>query len=223
MTRDRLKQVAIEVLLAVVVLLVFVTYKFHRKVESLESRVAAQSQPPAAVYVSIDDDDVTGDFDAPVTVVEFTDYTCGLCARYYMQIYPQIHQKYIETGKVQWVVRNFPSSPSPHAQKAAEAAECAGEQGDYYGMHYMLYEHQADLGIDNYKKWARELGLDGAQFDQCLDSGAMAEEVRLDMIEGYSYGVEGTPVFFVNGEKLTGAKPFEVIDDAIQRALGETP
>jgi len=88
-------------------------------------------------------------------------------------------------------------------------------------MHFMLYEHQKHLGADTYKRLARELRLDGELFDQCLDSGAMAEEVRLDLIEGTTYGVAGTPVFFINGEMISGAKPFEVFDEAIQRALGE--
>jgi protein-disulfide isomerase len=206
-------------MIVVALLLAFVTYKLYRKVDALESRDAAQSRAPAVIDVSIDDDEVTGDPNAPVTVVEFTDYTCGACAKYIMQVYPQIHQKHVETGQVRWVVRNYPVSRSPNAQKAAEAAECAGEQGDYWGMHYMLFERQAHLGVANYKMWARELGLDGELFDQCLDSGAMAEEVRLDMIDGMSYELEGTPTFFINGEMISGAKSFEVFEEAIQRAL----
>ena len=126
-----------------------------------------------------------------------------------------------ETGKVKIVVRDFPLSFHPHAQKAAEAAECAGEQGNYWAMHDKLFGNQSSLGVDNYKEWAGELGLDQARFDECLDSGAMAEEIQKDMADGSAYGVDGTPIFFINGRMLSGAQPFTVFDAAIKEALEE--
>ena len=121
------------------------------------------------------------------------------------------------------VVRDFPAEFHPQARKAAEAAECAGEQRDFWGMHHKLFENWKDLSVDNYKKWAREIGLDGPSFDECLDSGAMAEEVKKDVADGLSYGVMGTPVFFINGKMLSGARSFEAFDSAIQSALELEP
>ena len=224
MNRSRLTSALLEIILVVALLNAFATFKLYRRIDSLSARVAELSSQPAparTVDVSIDDDEIEGAWDAPVTIVEFTDYECVFCARYFLQIYPQIHQKYVETGKVRYVVRDFPMEFHPQAQKAAEAAECAGEQGNYWEMHYMLFENQANLSVDNYKEWAREIGLDGASFDECLDSGTMAEEIRMDVSDGFSYGVRGTPVFFINGKMLSGAKPFAEFDAAIQRALEE--
>jgi predicted DsbA family dithiol-disulfide isomerase len=86
-------------------------------------------------------------------------------------------------------------------------------------MHDKLFENQAALSVDHYKEWAGELGLDRARFDECLDSGAMAEEMRKDQADGVAYGVDGTPVFFINGRMLSGAQPFAAFDAAIQEAL----
>jgi protein-disulfide isomerase len=222
--RNQIKPALVEIILVVTLLNAFAIYKLYRKVDSLAAHTAAlssQSAPAPKVDVSIDDDEFVGDPNAPVTIIEFTDYQCSLCRRHFEQTYPQIHEKYIETGIARLVVRDFPIDFHRQAQKAAEAAECAGEQGNYWEMHYMLFENQANLSIDNYKEWAREIGLDGARFDQCLDSGAMAEEIKIDVADGISYGVRGTPVFFINGKMLSGAKPFAEFDAAIQKALEE--
>jgi len=221
MNRTQIRSALVEVLLVVALLNVFATYKLHQRVRSLTAHVTAHSTRADAVDVSIDGEELEGSEDAPVTIVEFTDYECSMCRRHFEHTYPQIHQKYVATGKAKLVIRNFPGKSHPNAQKAAEAAECAGEQGDYWGMHYKLFENQADLSGENYKKWARDIGLDGAGFDECLDSGAMVKEVERDIADGSSYGVRGTPVFFINGIMLTGAQSFAAFDAAIQRALDE--
>ncbi len=222
--RNQIKPALIEIILVVTLLNSFAIFKLYKKIDSLAVYTAAlssQSAPAPTVDVSIDDDEFVGDPNAPVTIVEFTDFECKVCSMHYQQIYPQIHQKYVETGLVRYVVRDYPIEFHLQAQKAAEAAECAGEQGNYWEMHYMLFENQANLSVDNYKKWAREIGLDGAIFDECLDSGAMEEEVKMDVADGSSYGVHGTPIFFINGKMISGAKPFAVFDAAIQKALEE--
>ena len=177
-SRKQIKQALIEIILVVTLLNAFAIYKLYKKVDSLTVFTAAlssQSAPVQTVDVSVDDDEIEGALDAPVTIVEFTDYECLFCARYSQEIYPQIHRKYIETGIVRYAVRDFPAEFHPQAQKAAEAAECAGEQGNYWGMHYKLFENQTSLSVDNYKIWARELRLDGAMFDECLDSPTAKE------------------------------------------------
>ncbi len=173
------------------------------------------------VEVSIDDDAIKGDIDAPVTIIEFSDYECPFCARFYSQTLSQIEENYIDTGKVRLVYRDFPLSFHQNAQKAAEAAECAGEQDAYYDMHDKLFENQGSLSVSNYKTWAGELGLDQEEFDNCLDSGEMASEVQKDFSDGQQYGVTGTPGFFVNGVKISGAQPYSVFEAAIEAALNE--
>ena len=107
----------------------YATWKLSKRVDALSNPATAQTAPPRFVDVSIDDDEIKGDRNAPVTIVEFTDYECPFCGRYFTQTYPQINEKYVETGIVKMVVRDFPLGFHPLAQKAGEAAECAGEQG----------------------------------------------------------------------------------------------
>jgi protein-disulfide isomerase len=214
----------IEVLLAIALLNAFATFKLYKRIDSLSAHIAAlssRSAPARTVEVNIDDDEVHGSEDAQVTIVEFTDYECFFCARHFDETHPQIHQRYVETGRVKYVVKDFPGKSHRHAQKAAEAAECAGEQADFWGMHTKLFENRESLSVDNFKRWAREIGLDGVRFDECLDSGAMAEEVKKDVADGLSYGVSGTPVFFINGKMLSGARSFETFNSEIQKALEE--
>ena len=172
--------------------------------------------------VSIDDDAIKGDINAPVTIIEFSDFECPFCGKYVAETYPQIVKDYVDTGKVRYVFRDFPLDFHPDAQKAAEAAECAGEQGMYWEMHDYLFANQDYLGISYLKGFAADLKLDTDKFDECLDSGAMEEEVLADLLEGQSYGVSGTPGFFINGKLISGAQPYEVFVQEIEAALAES-
>lgn len=183
-----------------------------------ENQPREQNQPPI-VQVSIDDDAVKGSSDAPVTIIEFSDYECPFCARHYSQTLPSLINDYVETGKVKLVFRDFPLSFHQNAQKAAEAAECAGEQGKYWEMHDKLFDNQAALGVDNLKKYAEDIGLDTEEFNECLDSGEMASEVQKDFNDGQTYGVTGTPGFFINGIKVVGAQPYSVFQQVIEQEL----
>jgi len=190
----------------------------------------AQAPPPgpraavSVVEVSTRDRPFMGDEDAPVTIVEFTDYQCGFCARHHNQtLAPLMSQN---RGKVRYVVRNFPlSSIHPLAPKAAEAAECALDQGRFWDYEGRLFNNQMELGLDRLVGIARELGMDVAQFSACLESGQKASVVEKDLQEGRSYGVRSTPTFFVNGRQLVGAKPLgdfqALIDQAMSEALAE--
>jgi protein-disulfide isomerase len=130
-------------------------------------------------------------------------------------------ETYIETGQVQYVFRNFPLySIHPQAQKAAEAAECAGEQGKYWEMHDLLFEGQDQWSgnpdaVSVFKEMAGELGLDQAGFDACLDDGTYAELVAGDAEEGIASGLSSTPSFLINGMVLAGAQPFEAFQQQI--------
>ena len=166
-----------------------------------------------------DDDAVKGDPNAPVTIVEFSDYECPFCGRYVKQTYPQITKEYIDTGKVRYIFRDFPLSFHAQAQKSAEAAECAGEQGKYYEMHDILFEKGVNGGVPSFKQYAKDIGLNSAAFDTCLDSGSMAQEVKNDMAEGQAAGITGTPGFIINGQKVSGAQPFSVFQQIIEAEL----
>lgn len=168
----------------------------------------------------MDDDYVKGDMDAPVTIVEFSDFECPFCERYYSDTYKQIDEQYIKTGKVRYVFRDYPLSFHPNAQKAAEAAQCAGDQGKFWEMHDMIFENQHAMGVSNLKSYAEGMGLDSQQFDQCLDSGKYAQEVLDDQQDGARLGVSGTPSFFINGKNIVGAQPFETFKEAIEAELG---
>ncbi|MFH1134169.1 MAG: thioredoxin domain-containing protein [Nanoarchaeota archaeon] len=183
--------------------------------------LAQQPAPtPTVDMVKLADDDaVHGSADAPVTMIEFSEYQCPYCARFVQQTLPQIEEKYIKTGKVKHIFRDFPLGFHQNAQKAAEAAECAGEQGKYYEMHDKLFANQADLGVDNYKKWAQELGLNTGDFNTCLDSGRMAAEIQKDMADGQAAGVRGTPAFLINGQLVSGAQPFASFETVIEAKL----
>ena len=175
----------------------------------------------ARIDVSVDDDAVKGDVNALVTIVEFSDFECPFCGKYVLETYPQLIKEYVDTGKVKYVFRDFPLEFHLEAQKAAEAAECAGEQGKFWEMHDYLFENQDYLGVDYLKGYAKDLGLDTKDFNECLDSGAMAEEIENDLLDGQSYGVSGTPAFFINGKLISGAQPFSVFKQEIEVALAE--
>jgi len=131
---------------------------------------------------------------------------------------------YVKTGKVRFGYRHF-AFLGPESQWAAEASECAAEQGAFWPYHDRLYDRQAGenrggFSQDNLKRFAVELGLDSQAFDACLDSGKYAATVRADTAAGQSLGVKGTPAFLVNGRPLVGAQPFEVFQQIIETEIG---
>ena len=143
--------------------------------------------------------------DAPITIVEFTDYECPFCGRYIRDTYPALMAEYGD--RMKYVVRNFPlSSIHPNARKAAEAAECAFDQGRFWEYHDALFQNQGALDVPSLKAYAEELGLDVETFSTCLDSGAKREVVAADHRDALAHGVNGTPTFFVNGRMLVGAQ-----------------
>lgn len=179
----------------------------------------AQGGSAPAQKVSADDDAVLGSANAPVEIIEFSDYQCPFCGSFVTQTLPSLKQKYIDTGKVKLIYRDFPLPFHANAQKAAEAAECAGEQGKYYEMHDKIFGNQSAITVPDLKNYAAQIGLDTAKFNTCLDSGAMASEVTKDLADGTAYGVSGTPTFFINGRELVGAQPFSAFETAINAEL----
>ena len=162
--------------------------------------------------ITVDDALFKGEKNAKVTLIEFADYQCPFCARFYRETLPQIEENYISTGKVKFFFRNFPLERShPQAFKAAEAANCAGEQGKFWAMHHRLFTHQEELGSKDLLQHAKMLALDSSKFTRCLDSEESAAKVRRDLAEGEKAGVKVTPTFLLgftepNNPKITGTK-----------------
>lgn len=175
--------------------------------------------PSVDMDALVDDDTIKGDSDAPVTIVEWSDFECPYCTRFYTQTFGQIDEQYIKTGKVKMVFRDFPLSFHTNAQKAAEAAECAGEQGKFWEMHNALFDNGVSGGVSSFKQFAEDLGLNTADFNDCLDSNDMASEVAKDMQDGQAAGIRGTPGFVINGKLVSGAQPFSVFQQIIEAEL----
>lgn len=180
----------------------------------------------------MDDDMRMGSDSAPVVIVEFSDLQCPFCRKFWTESFSQLKGDYIDTGKVQYVFRDFPLSGHPAAQKAAEAAACAQEQGKGWEFHDKAYEEQNKLGVNtiqftvsDMKAWAKEIGVDSVKFDSCLDSGRYTSEVLGDLSDGNSYGIKGTPAFFIakrDGSRmvpLAGAQPYSSFRSAIEQLL----
>jgi protein-disulfide isomerase len=193
----------------------------------------SQTNPSSTIIsVSLDDDPVKGDPNAPITIVEFSDFQCPFCARFFTETLPLIEKNYIETGKVKFVYRDFPI-PSIHqnAIPAAIASECADEQGMFWEFHDKLFENQIlwqDLDNQNvvrtFEQYADELALDTDTFNTCLESAKYLEEVQNDLNEGVSYGVAGTPGFFIGNEKIgygmvSGAQPYATFQQVFDQLL----
>jgi protein-disulfide isomerase len=210
--------------------------ELNDSIKKLESKIL-RNQPNSLpdtkpIRVSIDDDPIKGSNDAPITIVEFSDFQCPFCSRFHIQTFPLILKEYVDTGKVKFVYRDFPiQSSHPNAIPAAAASECAHEQNNYWEYHNALFERQTvwnnleiSDSINTFKKFAIELGLNEDQFNSCLDSGKYIEEINKDLKDGTNYGITGTPGFLIGNEKngfvkLTGAQPFEAFKKIIDSQL----
>ena len=174
------------------------------------------TEPTAKVQVDIDGDPVKGEASADVTFVEFTDYECPFCKRAFEQSTPVL-DKYIESGNLKVITKDYPLPFHSQAQKAAEAAHCARKQGGdakYYEMHDLLFTSGVEGGVTAFKEYAQQLNLNTAQFNSCLDSGEFEDEVKADLQYGSTIGVQGTPAFFMNGRLISGACPGQVLESA---------
>lgn len=167
---------------------------------------------------------VYGDENASVAVVEFTDYECPFCKKYVDDTMESIISDYVDTGKVKYIVRDLPLGFHSNAISAAMSVRCANDQGQFSGMHGLIFEGQEEWSLEEadgiFKGYASELGLDTNVFNECLDSEKHAEAVEADSQLAAKYGISGTPSFFINGKMLVGAQPYESFVEAIEEALG---
>src|SRR5262245_6018545 len=190
-------------------------------VESLRSQgnVVVHLQPPPAslVEVSIDGAPIRGAADAPVTVVEFSDFECPFCKQTHPTL-KQLLERY--PGKVRLAYRDFPlDSIHPQARRAAEAARCAQEQGKFWEYHDVLFTQSPQLAPEDLRRYAAQMGLDVTKFDGCLSTGVHKAAVQRDLDEGNRLGITGTPAFFINGRTLSGAQPLEAFTRLIDQEL----
>jgi len=181
----------------------------------------AQAEPtalPARLEnVSIDDDPILGPEDAPVTIVEFSDFRCPYCKRWHDETMPEILDTYGDQVRI--IYRDF---PVVGGEAAAEASECADEQGAYWDYHYGLFaDPQAYTDVDSFVSLAEDLNLDTEAFRACLEENRYQDEVTGDYNDARAYGVSGTPTFFINGVRLVGAQPFANFQAVIDEELNQ--
>jgi len=170
-----------------------------------------------------DNDAVLGDDNAPVTIVEFSDYECPFCKNFSTTTMQQIIENYVHTSKAKIVFRDFPLSFHENAKAAANAAECARSLGDddtYFAFHDKLYASET-LGEVEFEAFASELELDPTLFTQCLDDKTYYSEIDNDTLEGTEFGVKGTPTFFINGTMISGAQAYEEFEKVIDAELAK--
>ena len=179
----------------------------------------ASTAPPAEerVPVDVDDDPALGPADAPVTMIEFSDYTCPYCRKFHEETFPALWEAYPD--QLRFVYRDYPIL-SAESDAAAEAAECADEQGAFWAYHDALFRAQFGLGQDAYLVYAQILELDTARFSACVEARRYQAEVEADARDAAGWGVNGTPTFFINGIRLVGAQPFSEFALVIDAELG---
>ena len=167
-------------------------------------------------FALVDDDPYLGDEDAPIVIVEFSDFFCTYCKRHFDQTFAPLLENY--GGYIRYVYRDF-ARLTPESTPAAAAAQCAFAQGKFWEFHGAFFEKQDELGYDFYLQTAEEYELDIEEYTACLDEGRYVGEVDIDGFDGQIAGVRGTPGFFINGQILSGAQPYSIFERMIQREL----
>jgi len=188
----------------------------------------------AGIGEATDDGRVRGRVDAPVTLIEYSDFTCGYCLKFFRDTWPKLQAKYVETGKLRFVYRDYPRADRGVGVDAAVAARCAGAQGRYWAMHDRLSGEGRRLDSEAFRSYARTIGLDQVVFAQCFDERRYLESIFQDRQEANRWGFHGTPGFIlmhtVGGatEKepavaIPGAFPFDDFAEEIERLLRSAP
>lgn len=192
-----------------------------------DNQAALPTPPPVVKGITDGHFPVLGDKNAKVTVIEFADFQCPFCKAFFDDTESQLKSTYVNTGKVRFVYRQFPlTSIHPNAEKAAEAAECANEQGKFWEYHDVLYQNQdtwaplsaADAAND-FILYAGQVGMDSGQFTSCVQDAKVADNVNKDVTDGTNAQVDATPTFFVDGIRVEGAVPFSQMQQTIDSEL----
>jgi protein-disulfide isomerase len=202
-----------------------------RQILEKQARLAqqgAQQEPaPQKVQLKIEGGYMLGAADAPLTMVEFTDYQCPFCQRFHSATFYELKKNYIDTGKLRFYSRDLPLDFHPNAFRAAEAARCAGDQGQFWRMRDLLAANPSKLSLEQIRGYADEIKIDGAKFMACLESSKFKKAVEDDIKAAQALGVNGTPSFVlgkttadgVDGELVVGALPYAAFEEKL-KALG---
>lgn len=178
----------------------------------------AADQQTKRYDVSEDDDPAFGPKNAPITIIEFSDYQCPYCRKWYVETFAKLMSTY--PNQIRFIYRDFPlTSIHPEAAPAAIAAECANDQGKYWEFHDRLFTGEYGMNSTAYVQYATDLGLNKDKFQACLSNTSYANEVQGDLQYASSIGVRSTPTFFINGIALIGAQPFEAFQQVIDSEL----
>jgi len=177
---------------------------------------------PANTSFALRDANRQGDKNAPIVMVEFSDFQCPFCGRFFMTVEPDVRQQYIDTGKVTFVYKHM-AILGQESVWAAEASECAADQGKFWEYHDLIFnrqsgENQGTFTKENLLSLAKELNLDMSKFEPCLKNDQTLDRVQADTQEGQQAGVRGTPTFFINGQPIVGAQPLEAFQAAFNKA-----
>lgn len=207
--------VAIVLILLAIVIGYFI-FLVQQNIKDLDNDSVNQS---AVVTPETTDDPFKGDENAKVVIVEFSDFECPFC----LQAFPIVREVMSTYGdQIKFIYRDFPDTVShPNAQKAAEAGECAHEQGKFWEMHDKMFINinYSGLSVPALKQYAQEIRLDTESFNKCLDEGRYEYEVLQDIADGYLLGVDATPTFFIDGHRIAGVIPLEEFKEAIDLGL----
>lgn len=171
-----------------------------------------------------------GKADAPVTLIEYSDFTCGYCLKFFKETWPKIQARYVDTGKVRFLYKDYPRADQGPGVTAALAARCAGDQGTYWPMHDRLFAADGRLDVDSYSRHAKAIGLDQSQFRQCLRDAPHMQAIFHDRDEANGWGFHGTPGFVLMrttqqpttknpAVAIPGAFPFEAFEEEIEKLL----
>lgn len=196
------------------------------KKKDLATAPKSKGTPQKAENVATLGSPILGDLKAPVTLIEFTDYECPFCKKFYKNAMQKLKKEYIDTGKVRLVVRDFPLPFHKNARPAANAAHCAGEQDKFWPMHDALYEGDK-MNAEDIKNHATKIGLKMEPFQSCLDAKRYKKHIENDMKEAQMAGVRGTPAFvlgkttdnLVSGEFISGTRGFNFFKSRIDKLL----
>ena len=208
--------------------------EIRRMLEDMQKQLAAvgaAQRAPAAdapVKVSIANGQAMGSASAPLVLVEFTDYQCPYCRNFAVSTFPTLKTKYIDTGKLQFVSRDFPLDFHPNAMIAAHAARCAADQGKFWEIRSALFANNTALQKDRLLTYARDLSLNMPTFQACLDKETHLASIQTDLSDALAAGIEGTPSFVlgrrtstgtIEGVRIVGAQPLAVFDAKISELL----
>jgi protein-disulfide isomerase len=188
-----------------------------------DAESTSASQQVVRYDVPVDDDPILGSENALITIIEFSDYEYPYCRQWHSEVYSQLIDTYGD--QIRFVYRDFPlESIHPNANSAAQAANCAHEQGVFWDYHDMLFSNEKGLGSTAYLEYASQLEIDQAAFQECIETNRYQAEVQADFEFAADLGVRSTPTFFINGIAVVGAQPFEIFQQVIDRELaGELP